>query len=316
MSRFLFLCYSSRGGVCPRAGAFLSRKILRLSVPRRITVKTIVVTGGTSGIGQALANTYLGRGDQVVVLGPDPVKGKKFLDTAQRVGAADRAFFIEADLSLVSENQRVIAEIKDRFAAVDVLVLCARYFRSHRMVTSEGIEHNFALYYLSRYLLGYGLADLMNKAEAPVVMNVAGPGVGAPGIQWDDLGFERNYDGWSAMFQGGRLNDLLGVSFAEGGSTRRARYVLLFPGGTRTGFAGEFDAATAAHIDQMKRAAQPVEFTVPPILEIIDAPPREPLSAFVEGTPLSLLRPAFDKGSAARLDSITRELLRDRVRAS
>lgn len=279
-------------------------------------MKTIVVTGGTSGIGQALANTYLGRGDQVVVLGPDPVKGKKFLDTAQRVGAADRAFFIEADLSLVSENQRVIAEIKDRFAAVDVLVLCARYFRSHRMVTSEGIEHNFALYYLSRYLLGYGLADLMNKAEAPVVMNVAGPGVGAPGIQWDDLGFERNYDGWSAMFQGGRLNDLLGVSFAEGGSTRRARYVLLFPGGTRTGFAGEFDAATAAHIDQMKRAAQPVEFTVPPILEIIDAPPREPLSAFVEGTPLSLLRPAFDKGSAARLDSITRELLRDRVRAS
>lgn len=279
-------------------------------------MKTIVVTGGTSGIGQALANTYLGRGDQVVVLGPDPVKGKKFLDTAQRVGAADRAFFIEADLSLVSENQRVIAEIKDRFAAVDVLVLCARYFRSHRMVTPEGIEHNFALYYLSRYLLGYGLADLMNKAEAPVVMNVAGPGVGAPGIQWDDLGFERNYDGWSAMFQGGRLNDLLGVSFAEGGSTRRARYVLLFPGGTRTGFAGEFDAATAAHIDQMKRAAQPVEFTVPPILEIIDAPPREPLSAFVEGTPLSLFRPAFDKGSAARLDSITRELLRDRVRAS
>ncbi|MFD4658744.1 SDR family NAD(P)-dependent oxidoreductase [Kitasatospora sp. NPDC058444] len=279
-------------------------------------MKTIVVTGGTSGIGQALANTYLGRGDQVVVIAPDPVKGRKFLDTARKVGAADRAFFIQADLSLVSENRRVIAEIEDRFAAVDILVLCARYFRSHRLVTSEGIEHNFALYYLSRYLLGYGLADLMNKAPVPVVVNIAGPGVGAPGIYWNDLGLERGYDGWSAMFQGGRLNDLLGVSFAEGGSTRRARYVLLFPGGTRTGFAGEFDAATAAHIAQMKLAAQPVEFTVPPILEIIDAPPREPLSAFVEGTPLSLLRPAFDKGAAARLDGITRDLLRDRTGAS
>ncbi|MFD7291895.1 SDR family NAD(P)-dependent oxidoreductase [Streptomyces sp. NPDC059897] len=279
-------------------------------------MKTIVVTGGTSGIGQALAHTHLGRGDQVVVLGPDPLKGKKFLDTAQSAGAADRAFFIEADLSLVSENRRVIEEIKDRFATVDVLVLCARYFRSHRMVTSEGIEHNFALYYLSRYLLGYGLADLMNRAEKPVVMNIAGPGVGAPGVQWNDLGFERDYDGWSAMFQGGRLNDLLGVSFAEGGGARRARYVLLFPGGTRTGFAGEFDAATAAHIDQMKRAAQPVEYTVPPILEIIDAPPQEPLSAFVEGAPLSLVGPAFDEGAAARLDRITQELLRDKVSAS
>ncbi|WDM12966.1 SDR family NAD(P)-dependent oxidoreductase [Streptomyces lavenduligriseus] len=104
-------------------------------------MKTIVVTGGTSGIGQALANTCLGRGDRVVVVAPDPVKGKKFLDTAQKAGAADRAVFIEADLSLVSENRRVIAEIEQRFAAVDVLVLCARYFRSRRMVTSEGIEH-------------------------------------------------------------------------------------------------------------------------------------------------------------------------------
>ncbi|MFF0390102.1 SDR family NAD(P)-dependent oxidoreductase [Kitasatospora sp. NPDC004615] len=279
-------------------------------------MKTVVVTGGTSGIGQALANTCLGRGDQVVVIAPDPVKGKKYLDAAQKSGAADRAFFIEADLSLVSENRRVIAEIEDRFEAVDVLVLCARYFRSRRLVTSEGIEHNFALYYLSRYLLGYGLADLMNKAETPVVMNIAGPGVGAPGIHWNDLGLERGYDGWSAMFQGGRLNDLLGVSFAEDGSARRARYVLLFPGGTRTGFAGEFDAVTAAHIDRMKRAAQPVEFTVPPILEIVDSPPREPLSAFAEGTHLSLLRPAFDKGAAARLDSITRELLREKAGAS
>ncbi|MEV6124659.1 SDR family NAD(P)-dependent oxidoreductase [Streptomyces sp. NPDC052077] len=278
-------------------------------------MKTIVVTGGTSGIGQALSNTYLGRGDQVAIIAPDPVKGKKFLDTAQRAGAADRAVFIEADLSLISENRRVIAEIVDRFPVVDVLVLCARYFRSHRLVTSEGIEHNFALYYLSRYLLGYGLVDVMNKAEAPVVLNIAGPGVGAPSIYWSDLGLERDYDGWTAMFQGGRLNDLLGVSFAEGGSTRRARYVLLFPGGTRTGFAGEFDAPTAAHITQMKRAARPVEFTVPPILEVIDAPPREPLSAFVDGTPLSLLHPAFDKAAAARLDRITRELLRDKASA-
>ncbi|MEE1735369.1 SDR family NAD(P)-dependent oxidoreductase [Streptomyces sp. BE147] len=279
-------------------------------------MKTIVVTGGTSGIGQALAHTYLGRGDQVVVLGPDPAKGRAFLGAARKAGAGDRAFFVEADLSLVSENRRVIEEIGARFAAVDALVLCARYFRSFRAVTSEGFEHNFALYYLSRYLLGYGLAGLMDKADAPVIMNIAGPGAGAAGIRWDDLGLERGYDGWQAMFQGGRLNDLLGVAFAEGGGGHRARYVLLFPGGTRTGFAGDFDPATAAYVDQMKQAAQPVEAAIPPIAAIIDSPPREPLSAFVEGVPLSLLRPAFDKGAAARLDRVTRELLRDRLGVS
>ncbi|MFE9750510.1 SDR family NAD(P)-dependent oxidoreductase [Saccharothrix saharensis] len=276
-------------------------------------MRTIVITGGTSGIGQALAHHYLERGEEVVVLSSDPVKGEAFLDRARRTGAADRAHYLEADLSLVSENQRVLKEIAARFPVVHALVLCARYFRSHRTVTPEGFEHNFALYYLSRYLLGYGLVEQMDKAEQPVIMNIAGPGAGAAGIQWHDFGLEHGYDGWSAMFQGGRLNDLLGVSFADPARGHRARYVLLFPGGTRTGFAGDFDPVTAFQVEQMKLAAQPVEHAVPPIVHIIDSPPREPLSAFVEGMPLSLHRPAFDRGAAARLDAVTRKLLSDRL---
>lgn len=145
-------------------------------------------------------------------------------------------------------------------------------------MTREGFEHNFALYYLSRFLLGYGLIGLLETAEHPVVMNIAGPGVAAGSVQWDDLGFEQGYDGWSAMFQGGRLNDLLGVSFAAEHRRYRTRYVLLFPGGTRTGFAGEFDAPTAAEIAQMKMFAQPVEAAIPPIIEIIATPPADSLS--------------------------------------
>jgi NAD(P)-dependent dehydrogenase (short-subunit alcohol dehydrogenase family) len=276
-------------------------------------LKTIVVSGGTTGIGEALAHTYLDRGDQVVVIGSDPAKGMKFLDTAEKTGARNRAFFVLADLSLVSENKRVIGEITARFEVVDVLVLCARYFRSYRTVTSEGFEHNFALYYLSRFLLGYGLIDQLEKADKPVIMNVAGPGVGPGSVQWDDLAIERGYDGWSAMFQGGKLNDLLGVAFAADHRGYRTRYVLLFPGGTRTGFAGEFDASTAAYVEEMKRMAQPVELAVGPIARIIDTPPGAPLSAFVEGRQISLQLPSFDTDDAARLDAITRELLRSKA---
>jgi NAD(P)-dependent dehydrogenase (short-subunit alcohol dehydrogenase family) len=267
-------------------------------------MKTIIVTGGTSGIGRALASTYLARGEQVVCVGPDPAKGKRFLD-----GGGDRAFFIRADLSLVSENRRVIDEIAARFGTVDALVLCARYFRSFRTVTVEGFEYNFALYYLSRFLLGYGLAELMETADAPVVMNLAGPGSSAGSIQWDDLQMESGYDGWSAMFQGGKLNDLLGVSFGDHGY--RTRYVLLFPTGTRTGLAGEFDAPTAAQVAEMKRHGQPVERVIPPITALIDAPPGEPLTAVVEGRRIGLTLPSFDRAAAARLDTLTRALLRD-----
>ncbi|MFF5980684.1 SDR family NAD(P)-dependent oxidoreductase [Streptomyces olindensis] len=272
-------------------------------------MKTLVVSGGTSGIGEALAHKYLKRGDQVVVIGPHPEKGRKFLATAEGLGAGERAFFLPADLSLVSENERIIGEIRENFPAVDALVLCARFFRSHRRVTSEGFEHNFALYYLSRFLLGYGLLDLLEKAPEPVIVNVAGPGVEAGRIHWDDLGLKRGYDGWGAMFQGGKLNNLLGVAFSLQGRDHRTRYVLDFPGGTATGFAGEFDPATAAHVKEMLLFAKPVEAGIVPIVAAIDSPPAEPLSAFFEGRRLDLRHHSFDPEDARRLDTVTRKLL-------
>ncbi|MEV0402029.1 SDR family NAD(P)-dependent oxidoreductase [Actinoallomurus sp. NPDC050550] len=66
-------------------------------------MRTIVISGGTDGMGYALARTYLSRGDTVVILGRDPGKGEAF--RAAVGGAGERAVFLQADLSLVAENR-------------------------------------------------------------------------------------------------------------------------------------------------------------------------------------------------------------------
>ena len=261
-------------------------------------MKTIVITGGTDGIGRALAQTYLDRGDTVVVIGRDATK-------------ALGTHFIQADLSLIRDNERVIAEIQAKFPMVDALVFCARHFRSRRRETPEGIEENFALFYLSRYLLGHGLLPLLENADSPIIMNVAGPGGDPSLIHWNDLEFSHGYDGSAALAQGGPLNDLLGVAFAGQAESIRTRYVLFHPGMTATGLSGEYDAAIEAHIRWMKKHGKSVADAIAPIVPLIDTPPGEPLSAFVEGRRISVAEGSgsFNAAAAARLHEVTRKLL-------
>lgn len=50
-------------------------------------MKTLVIAGGTDGIGGALAEYALKRGDTVVVIGRNPEKGGRFLGSARAAGA-------------------------------------------------------------------------------------------------------------------------------------------------------------------------------------------------------------------------------------
>lgn len=106
--------------------------------------------------------------------------------------------------------------------------------------------------------------------------------------------------------QGGKLNDLLGVSFAARHAGGATRFVLVHPGVTATGFAGSYDQAALAHIEHMKRHGRPVEDSAGPIVGLIDRPPTEPLSAFVAGERISVHTRGFDAAAASRL---TRTLL-------
>ncbi|NKI40946.1 SDR family NAD(P)-dependent oxidoreductase [Streptomyces physcomitrii] len=274
-------------------------------------MRTYVITGGTDGIGRALADTYLERGQQVVAVGRGARKGAQWLAAARRRGTAGRAHFLRADLGLVAENRALVARLRESFARIDALVFCARHFRSDRLVTAEGLEYTFAHFCLSRFLLGHGLAELLEAAPKPVLLNVAGPGGGAP-VHWDDLQLARNYDGLTALAQGGRLNDLLGAGFHAARPGSPVRYVLFHPGVVRTGFSGQYTPEAGAQVEAMRRSAPPVEEAVPPLRRVLDHPPAAPLSAFVRGEPLDPYAPYGPERTAEearRLHRYAEELL-------
>ncbi|GAC42355.1 SDR family NAD(P)-dependent oxidoreductase [Paenibacillus popilliae] len=98
-------------------------------------MKTILVTGGTDGIGKGVAIHFLKKGDRVIVVGSSTAKGNLFLNEARQLGAEERAIFLHPNLSLVKENKRIIEEIKSRFDSLDRFVFCATNHKQRKEVS-------------------------------------------------------------------------------------------------------------------------------------------------------------------------------------
>lgn len=272
--------------------------------------RVVVISGGTDGMVRMLARERVARGDRVVVLGSNADKGKRLLADAAAAGAGDRLEFLPVDLSSVSATRAVIDQITERHPTVDALSLFANRQAPKRVVTEEGLERTFALYYLSRYLLGHGLAASLRRSDTPVIINVAGTGATAGQIHWDDLQLERRYSTIMAQLQAGRANDLLGVSHAAQ-AENPVRYVLYHPGFTRSGDLSPLPPPVRVLLRVAARlAARPVTSAVEPIHDFIDDPPGAALSAIDRGTLLPLSLKTLDPTAATRLAEATEALLR------
>jgi NAD(P)-dependent dehydrogenase (short-subunit alcohol dehydrogenase family) len=78
-----------------------------------------IVTGGSQGIGLAIARAFLDRGGQVVIAARRDAALKT---AAQALGAPDRVHTVRADVREPADAERLVAETVRRFGGVDVLV--------------------------------------------------------------------------------------------------------------------------------------------------------------------------------------------------
>lgn len=277
-------------------------------------MRTFIITGGTSGIGKGLAMHYLNNGDRVIAIGSSVVKGELFYEEAKKAGAQDRAIYIQADLSLVKENYRVIEEIKSRFTSIDALVLCAQYQKNTKLIikTNENFVFSFGLYYLSRYILSYGLKVCLENATKPVILNVCAPGMKGT-VNWEDLQSEKNYSNIKSIMHGSRLNDLLGVSFATNNKETKIRYILFNPGAVQTnGTMEAFEQPIMRALTKLlyKLIGSSVEKAIQPIIRLLESPPAAALSAYMKNQEVSLTMETFNNNNAQNLNKITEEYVK------
>ncbi len=172
---------------------------------------TAVVTGGTDGIGSAIAGRLAGRGARVIIIGRNAEKGVR-AETGIRASTGNSSVeFMRADLSLMRETDRLAEIINARFPVLNRLVLCAGVVRGRRVETVEGIESNFAINYLTRFALTGHLMPVLQAAgtsgAASRIVVVSGAAQNGK-IYYDDVNLTRNFGIARMVSQFCEANDL------------------------------------------------------------------------------------------------------------
>lgn len=94
------------------------------STPRSLQGKIAVVTGGTQGLGAAIATLFAERGAQgIVICGRNADKGQAQAQHLQALGT--QAVFVQADLARVEDCREVVRQADASFGRVDILVNAA-----------------------------------------------------------------------------------------------------------------------------------------------------------------------------------------------
>ncbi|MBB5916984.1 NAD(P)-dependent dehydrogenase (short-subunit alcohol dehydrogenase family) [Nocardia transvalensis] len=170
-------------------------------------MKTILITGATSGIGLAAARQIAAGGDRLVLVGRNPDKLAAAADQVRAAGpgAVDTA---ECDISSQDSVRRLASTVLENYPRVDVLANNAGGFFGRYTKTGDGVESTFATNHLGGYLLTELLLErLLHSAPARIVFTSSVMHYGTT-VDLGDLGCARGYSGQKA-YSRSKLANLL-----------------------------------------------------------------------------------------------------------
>ena len=183
-----------------------------------LDMKTVVVTGATSGIGLAVCEALAANGFRIIGIGHSGENCREALEKLSAANPGLEHVFFHGDLMQQTEVRRVAGEVRAQLdqngGELHALINNAGCVRSWYMTTQEGYEQQFALNHLAGFLFTHELMPYLTRAGGRVLFTSSGSHKNIR-LLWDDLMHQKRYNPLSAYKRSKLCNVLTACAVNE-----------------------------------------------------------------------------------------------------
>ncbi|GHF73009.1 SDR family oxidoreductase [Streptomyces sp. NRRL_ISP-5395] len=178
----------------------MARQTIDISVPD-LSGRRAVVTGGSDGIGLGIATRLAAAGAEVVLPVRNPRKGEAAVAQIRRQAPDANVSLRALDLSSLDSVAALGTALLDEGRPLHLLVNNAGVMTPpDRQTTADGFELQFGTNHLGHVALVLRLLPLLRAGQARVTSQIS-VAANRNAINWDDLNWERSYNGMRAYSQ-------------------------------------------------------------------------------------------------------------------
>ncbi|WP_280369265.1 SDR family oxidoreductase [Nocardia wallacei] len=178
----------------------MARTTPDISVPD-LAGKLAVVTGASDGVGLGLATRLAAAGAEVVMPVRNPAKGEAAIAKIRERYPNAALSLRDLDLSSLTSVAALTDRLAEEGRPIHLLVNNAGVMTPpERQTTKDGFELQFGTNHLGHFALVARLLPLLRAGQARVTSQIS-IAADQRGINWDDLQWERKYNGNGAYSQ-------------------------------------------------------------------------------------------------------------------
>lgn len=271
--------------------------------------RVAVVTGASSGVGQAVARALAASGWHVIAVGRDAGRTAAAADDIRSSAAPGvRVDVIRGDLALLSDTARMADEISSLTDRVHVLINNAGGVRAERVITDEGNEATFAGNHLGHFLLTNRLMPRLRAAAATsapgtarVVSVSSNAHESSSGIDWSDLQQTREWSSGKSYVLAKLCNILFTRELARRAAADGVVALVMHPGVVASNFSSHAEPRMRSYLATLKSLSP--EEAADTAVWLATSPEAAPMTGgyFQNRQLLEPSSAARDEASAARL---------------